>query len=102
MGLNKERLTELLLNEPWHKHCEIVREWMPPFPRPETRPKVVVKFDYFDKEHPAYLRYSLGPAQGFFWDIYPDDMQEPELAVIAISKAPYPRNVAPVVFKIKI
>ncbi len=35
---------------------------------------LVVKYhDGF--EHARYLRYSRGPAQGFGWDIYGDDMQ---------------------------
>lgn len=94
-------LVGLLLDAPWHSQCEIIPAYMPPFPREDTRPRVVVRHNN-GTEHPAFLRYSCGPKQGFFWDIYGDDMQKVELAIIALSKAPYPRSVAPLVFKLPI
>jgi hypothetical protein len=74
---------------------------MPPFPREDTRPTVVIRHNN-GTEYPAFLRYSCGPKQGFFWDSYGDDMQEVELAIVALSQAPYPRSVAPMVFKLPI
>ncbi len=68
----------------WHAKVEIIPDWMPNFPRPDTKPKLVVRYG------DSYLRYSAGPQQGFFWDIYPDDMFSEELAIIAVSDAPAP------------
>ncbi len=40
-----------------------------------------------------YLRHSKGPHQGHGWDIYGDDYQSPELALLALSQAPPPHYV---------
>lgn len=96
-----DRLVGLLLDQPWHAQCEIVPDHMPKFPGPDTRPKVVVRHNN-GTEYPAFLRHSCGPKQGFFWDVYGDDMQNIELAIIALSQAPYPRSVAPIVVKFPI
>lgn len=88
--INVEILLKLLLNQYWHQECKIIPDYMPPYPRKDTRPKVVVMFP---NEHgDTFLRYSCGPAQGFFWDVYGDNMQSVELAVFALSKAPIPLN----------
>lgn len=85
-----EKLVRCMLNQRWHTECEIVSDYMPPYPYKDTRPKVVVMFpNQFEK---VFLRYSCGPAQGFFWDIYGDDMQSVELAILALSQAPVPLN----------
>lgn len=68
----------------WRRDCEIIADYMPPFPGPETRPKCVVRCGE------SFLRYSKGPVQGYGWDIYGDDMQRPEWAIIALSQAPLP------------
>ncbi len=99
MAVDVQRLVGLLLDQPWHGECEVIPDYMPPNPRPDTRPRVVVRHNN-GTEHPAFLRHSCGPKQGFFWDIYGDDMQETELAILALSKAPYPRSVAPLTFKL--
>jgi hypothetical protein len=101
VGVDLRRLVELILDAPWHAECEIIPAYMPPFPEEDTRAKVVIRHNN-GTEHPAYLRYSRGPKQGFFWDIYGDDMQDVELAIVALSQAPYPRSVAPMVFKLPI
>jgi hypothetical protein len=80
----------LLLDQRWHRECEIIPDYMPPHPRDDTRPMVVVRFP--NEHENTFLRYSCGPAQGFFWDVYGDDMQTVELAVLALSKAPIPLN----------
>ena len=98
-AVDQQRLVRLLLDEPWHAQCEIIPDYMPPHPGPDTRPRVVVRHNN-GTEYPAFLRYSRGPKQGFFWDVYGDDMQDVELAIIALSQAPYPRSVAPTVFKL--
>lgn len=68
----------------WRKHARIVRDYMPPFPRPGTRPICVVQFEG------SFLRYSNGPRQGHFWDCYGDDYFRPEIALIALLQAPIP------------
>jgi len=85
-----QTLVKNLLDQWWHAECEIIPGYMPPYPSENTRPKVVVMFpNPFEN---VFLRYSCGPAQGFFWDIYGDDMQCVELAILALSKAPVPLN----------
>jgi len=91
-------LLKYLLNQPWHNYCEIIPDYMPKYPSKDTRPIVAIRFNN-GKEHMPYLRYSKGPAQGFFWDIYGDDFLEVELAIIALSKAPAPIDVSPLTFK---
>lgn len=68
----------------WRKYAEIIPKYMPPYPSAETRPSCVVRW------RDNYLRYSKGPRQGFSWDIYGDDMQTPELALLALLQAPVP------------
>ncbi len=92
-------LVELLLDQPWHKKCDIVPNYMPPFPSKDTRPTMQVRYND-GTEYPPFLRYSQGPKQGFFWDIYGDDMQTKALAILALSKAPAPANVGPITIKI--
>lgn len=83
-----QRLVDALLNQIWHGYCEIIPDYMPPNPQPNTKPRVVVR--YHRNGRFLFLRYSKGPAQGFFWDCYGDVMQSVELATIALSRAPYP------------
>lgn len=93
------KLLELLLDQPWHQDCEIVPEYMPPHPGPNTKPEMRVRYNN-GTEYPAYLRYSKGPKQGFFWDVYGDDMYTVEISILALSKAPAPRDVGPIVISI--
>lgn len=55
-----------------------------------------------EKESYSYLRHSCGPQQGFFWDIYGDDMQSVELAVLALHQAPYPTYSGPIIYKMNL
>lgn len=82
--INVRKLVAYLLNQKWHARCEIIPGYMPPYPKPSTKPTVVVRCGG------SFLRYSRGPAQGFFWDCYGENMQSIELAIIALSRAPYP------------
>lgn len=68
----------------WRHFAEIIHNYMPPYPREDTTPRVVVKF------RESYLRYSQGPRQGYFWDLYGDDFRNPNLAFMAIVDAPTP------------
>lgn len=99
LPINAAKLTALLLEEKWHEKCEIIPNYMPKYPREDTRPTVQVRYND-DSEYAPMLRYSRGPKQGFFWDIYGEDMQTIELAIIALSKAPTPRYVGPITFTI--
>jgi hypothetical protein len=67
----------------WHL-AEIVPAFMPPYPREDTRPTCVVRV------RGSFLRYSVGPRQGFFWDMYGDNFHTPELALLALLQAPVP------------
>ena len=71
-------------NDPWRRHAEIVPKYQPPYPSKHTRPTCVVKLGYL------FLRHSVGPWQGYFWDTYGDDMHSPELALLALLQAPAP------------
>lgn len=93
-----KKLLEYILDQPWHKKCEIIPDFMPKYPSKDTRPSVVIRYND-GTEHPPYLRYSKGPRQGFLWDIYGDDFLGVEIAIIALSKAPAPVNVGPITFK---
>lgn len=97
-NVNLAKLISLILDQSWHAQCEIIPDYMPPYPDSTTRLSVQVRYNN-GTEYPPFLRYSCGPKQCFFWDIYGDDMQSVELAIIALSNAPYPRSVAPIVVK---
>ena len=95
-AVDAEKLVALLLEQHWHKSCEVIDGYMPPHPGKDTQPKCVVRYVPFG----CFLRYSKGPRQGFFWDIYGDDMQTVELAVVALASAPAPRDCSPITFTI--
>ena len=82
--INNEELIKLILDQQWHLNCEIISNYMPPYPDKDTKPTVVVRYKN------SFLRYSAGPKQGFFWDCYGADMLTVELAIIALSQAPIP------------
>lgn len=63
--------------------CEIIPNYIPPFAK-DTQPSVVVKCGEW------FLRYSKGPVQGFFWDLYGDDMLTVGFAFRAMIEAPPP------------
>ena len=68
----------------WRYQAEIITDSMPQFPVEDTKPIMAVKYGE------AYLRYSAGPHQGFFWDDYPDDLMTFGLAFKALLEAPTP------------
>ena len=67
---------------PTRADFEIIPEYMPPYPRPETRPIVAVRYL---RRNWGMLRYSKGPRQGHFLDTYGDDYQTIALAEDAIA-----------------
>jgi hypothetical protein len=99
LSVDASKLILLILDESWHEKCEIIPDYMPKYPREETLPTVQVRYND-GSEYPPMLRYSKGPKQGFFWDIYGEDMQTVELAILALSKAPTPHYVGPITFTI--
>lgn len=54
---------------------------------------------YQGKGSPVYLRWSKGPVQGFFWDVYPDVFDRLGWAVRALVTAPSPVYAPPKVSK---
>lgn len=85
-------LVNQLLKYHWQHECEIIPDYMPPYPTKDTRPTCVVKANEHYK-----LRYSKGPGTGTFWDAFGDDFHTPELALVALSKAAPPPNVGSVI-----
>jgi hypothetical protein len=71
---------------PWRRDAEIIEKWLPEHPRPDTKPRCVVRWGN------SFLRHSHGPLQHHFWDIGGDDYQTRVLALLALSQAPpHPR-----------
>lgn len=61
---------------------EIIENYMPPFPNDKTRPSTVVRSGVW------FLRYSIGPRTGTFWDTCGDDFLDADLAKSEADKAP--------------
>lgn len=81
------KLTSLIncfLDQPWHKECEIIPDFMPKNPGPDTKPTVKIKCGEW------FLRHSKGPKQEYFWDVYGDDMYSVEVAIYALTKTQPP------------
>lgn len=91
-----ERLISTLLDtthgnrNKWWSLCEIVPAYKAPFAKEDDRPKCVVRCKAKDEQYYHFLRYSCGPGQGHFWDMYGDDYLYPELALLALVEAPIP------------
>lgn len=84
--LSAEALVADMLREIWHYECEIIPDYVPANPGGKSQPKCVVRY----VPSGSFLRYSCGPGMGCFWDCYGDDFLRPELAIVALSKAPTP------------
>jgi hypothetical protein len=87
-----QRIVNCMLTQHWMHECEIDPAYMPPYPREDTKPTCQVHYVYKDGTKTG-LRYSKGPAQGFFWDVYGDDFKTPELALVALANAPAPTRI---------
>lgn len=85
-GVDAELLIDYLLQEWWHPQCEIIEEYVAPYAHKDMQPRCVIRHIPTG----GFLRYSRGPKQGFFWDVYGEDFQSKELALIALSAAPCP------------
>lgn len=85
-----KHLTETELRQPWwFAECELIKDYMPPYPDENTKPTFQVKHTPSN----TFLRYSCGPRQGHFWDNYGDDYMTDDLARLAVSQAPPPPGV---------
>jgi len=71
----------------WRSLCKIDAAYVPPFADSKTSPRVIVRFN------DSFLRYSAGPRQGYFWDVYGDDFLRVELALLSLAKAPPPPGI---------
>lgn len=82
----------------WLSLCEIVPDYMPPFPRVGDRPKIIARC-LVDAEQPApgpgivtsrysYLRVERGLQ--IFWDGYGTEFHSVEVALLALVRAPVP------------
>lgn len=79
-------LVRHLLNQSWHYDCII----FPDYPMcDEIRGRIKGVYIWYQPKR-MFLRYSRGPRQKTFWDIYGDDFVTTELAVIALADAPAP------------
>lgn len=86
-GLTVEKIIKAFIREnplDWRIDAKIIPDYMPRYPRADTKPTVQVWY----QDHG--LRYSGGPRQGFFWDAYGDDFINVGLAFRALMEAPPP------------
>jgi len=85
-------LINTLLQYRWQHECQIIPDYLPPYPREkDTKPRCVVM--YVNKAgDKTFLRHSGGPLTGTFWDMYGDDFLRPELALVMLSQAAPPYN----------
>ncbi len=68
----------------WRKYAEVIPAYVPPHVEDDVPPRCVVRCAG------AFLCYSQGPAQGYYWDVGGDDMGTPERALLALCAAPPP------------
>ena len=104
--INVEALLELVMTRPWHSSCEIIQNYQP---GEKAEPKTVIRYND-GTEHPPFLRNM--PAGGtfmssssrveneLFWDVYGDDFQSPERALLALLQSPQPVDVNPQTFSL--
>jgi hypothetical protein len=69
---------------PWHCYVEVVENYLPPNPRPETKPEIVVRWGN------SFLRYGRRGFGHCFWDMYGDSFQSVQEAWWAVAQAPAP------------
>lgn len=87
--INPERLLDRMLDDcagninRWWRLVEFVPGYMPPYPRPDTKPQRCAI-----RCRGSFLR-DLGRGV-FVWDIYGSDFLSPEQALLGLMKAPVP------------
>jgi hypothetical protein len=88
----------------WRSRCVIIPNYMPPYPRPDTRPTIQVSYGEDDRQaHTPFLRVApkeggfFGPpgisSGNYFWDVYGTEFASIEEAQAAIAAAPPPSRV---------
>ena len=80
-------LAEILdpYSNPWHCFAEVVENYMPPFPRKDTKPSIQVRWGA------SYLRQGRGGGfHPFFWDVYGEEFRTVQQAWLALARAPTP------------
>lgn len=87
--LDSDELLRCLTPFQWQRDCEIIPAYLPEHAKSDTKPKCVVRHALTG----LFLRYSKGPRQGYFWDIYGEDMHSPELALVSLYGAPMPNAI---------
>lgn len=65
----------------WRRQAEIIPDYMPPFPRADTKPSCEVRIGN------SFLRRA---GRFLFWDVYGTDFRTPEEALLALLDAPVP------------
>lgn len=70
--------------DPWHLEVEVVEDYMPPYPRPETRPSIQVRW------RGSFLRQGGSAFNPFFWDMYGKEFLTVQFAWLAVAQAPAP------------
>lgn len=83
------------MNDDWRNECVIIPNYMPPYPRPETKPACVV----FHLKTDSFLRFEDGTnnirsefssSENYFWDVYGTNFQTIEFANEALEKTSKP------------
>lgn len=103
------------LTKSWHKKCKIIPHYILRGCRGKENEdkEAMIEVSYDDgTEFCPCLRiadkdgFFSAPdsvtENGLFWDIYGTDFKTLENAIIALSKAPEPRSVAPITFSLRI
>lgn len=83
---DRDKLVDALINthhgnrNQWINLVEIVPDYTPSYAdaRPGARVHAECRVLFRLGESVSYLRWSAGPIQGYFWDIYGDDFKCPE------------------------
>jgi hypothetical protein len=56
LPINLSKLLPLILREDWHEKCEILPDYMPKYPREDTRPSVQVRYNDGSKRSSERLK----------------------------------------------
>lgn len=95
------KLVNLMLRDHWMHECTFepyrVREGIGANSKLIDVPNEWVVCYTYDNGETTYLRWSHGPLQGYFWDMYGDAFHSKEVALVAISMAPAPTRVHAVI-----
>ena len=75
----------------WWALCEIIPAYKAPYAKEGDPSRCVVRCKNPNGDNRChFLRFSKGPWQGHIWDMYGDDYQTAEIALMALLTAPIP------------